>query len=147
MTAEITGGRGGGSGNQTIPVMFSTTPAVNINNTPNVIVNNTFGIPIKEYVINNVAVTAPLIANATYTSSGFNYSKKLKGWVITDQTGTLIVESSHNGSLWRQISSSISVSAGTTEINVELLGAFYRVRYVNGAVAQTNFELTLFGVG
>ncbi|MEM4847321.1 MAG: hypothetical protein QW794_06160 [Thermosphaera sp.] len=69
-----------------------------------------------------------------------NYSK-LYVTVFANQAGTLYVEQSPDGSNW-DVSESISVSASVGVAVVREIAARYcRVRYVNGATAQTVFRL------
>jgi hypothetical protein len=152
LTAEITAGRGGGGANQAIPVVFPNAQTVSVSNSvaigsmPSVSIGNSY-LPISSYVATAITSVTPLAANATYTAASFISKEKLKGWVVTDQSGTLIPEFSRDNTTWRQPTASISINAGTTAINFECLGIYSRVRYVNGATAQGSFELALISIG
>ncbi len=96
----------------------------------------------------NIETTTPLTANAVYTgswldlgSSGYSYILAL---VYSDQSGTLYIEQSHDGStVIRQ--DSLSYTGGDTSGNlmkVQVMARYVRLRYVNGATDQTTFVLT-----
>jgi len=69
-----------------------------------------------------------------------NYTK-LYVTVFADQAGTLYIEQSPDGGNW-DVTESISVSANVGVAVVREIAAGYaRVRYVNGATAQTVFRL------
>lgn len=138
ITAEITAGRGGGGVNQAVPVILATSPNVNVTNT---------SLLSRLFTNNALFTNSILAANATYTSSGFFSPERLKGWIVTDQPGTLILESSRDNSTWRQPTASVPISAGTTAINFECLGYYSRLKYINGVTAQSSFELALMSIG
>ncbi|MEM4430207.1 MAG: hypothetical protein QXM08_03525 [Thermofilaceae archaeon] len=89
------------------------------------------------------STTTALAAGASWTSPTvdmLNHSK-LYVTVFADQAGTLYIEQSPDGTNW-DVSESISVSAGAGVAVVREIAARYcRVRYVNGATAQTVFRL------
>jgi hypothetical protein len=90
--------------------------------------------------------TTPLAANASWTSSTDSspYTRFICGSVYADQPGTLYVEQSPDGANW-DIVDSYSVSAGTgLKFSVEKVLPYARVRYVNGATAQTVFRLYVY---
>lgn len=92
---------------------------------------------------NVVSFTAPLLAAGTASSAPLQVSRALNitGTVFADQAGTAFVDQSGDGINW-DLTTSISVSANTgTQIDVELINQFYRVRYTNGGSAQTIFRL------
>ena len=123
---------------------------------------------VPEFNGSSVAVpvtSTPLAASATYTgethdrlnltagetalSGGIPLANqpgilvsKYKGIVYTDQTGTLYIEESNDGSTWTQ-TATVSVSADTfTDSGWYYLSKrYYRLRYVNGSTAQTTFVL------
>jgi len=89
------------------------------------------------------STTTALGAGASYTSGSFTVSGygRIVGTVFADQAGTLYVEQSSDGTNW-DASASVSVSASTpTSFSVEVVAPTARVRYVNGATAQTVFRL------
>ena len=91
--------------------------------------------------------TAPLGANASVTLGPYDaiIYKYVNITVFADQAGTLYIEQSSDGANW-DISESISVSANTGQgISREVIGRYVRVRYVNGATAQTVFRLYVWG--
>jgi len=94
-----------------------------------------------------VSTTTALGANSTYTSSkqtvaGFS---RLVGTVYADQDGTLYVEQSSDGTNY-DVTSSFSVTGGTgLGFSVEIVAPFARIKYTNGANAQTTFRLYAFG--
>jgi len=92
------------------------------------------------------STTTALAANASWTSASIdmlNYSK-LYVTVFADQAGTLYIEQSPNNINW-DVSESISVSANAGVAVIREIAARYcRVRYVNGAAAQTVFRLYIW---
>jgi len=92
------------------------------------------------------STTTPLTANASWTSASIdmlNYTK-LYVTVFANQAGTLYIEQSPDGTNW-DVTESISVSANVGEAVVREIAARYcRVRYVNGAAAQTVFRLYIW---
>ncbi|AXN53730.1 hypothetical protein SPS_19 [Sphingomonas phage Scott] len=59
--------------------------------------------------------------------------------VFTDQAGTLYIDKSTDGTTWRQAATA-SVAAGVNAtLEVKITCRYYRLRYVNGATAQTVF--------
>jgi hypothetical protein len=92
-----------------------------------------------------ILTTTPLDANASFTSSSFDLSsyewRHFIATVYADQAGTLYVEQSPDGTNW-DISESLSVSAGVgASLEVVIKSRYVRVRYVNGATAQSVFRL------
>jgi hypothetical protein len=92
------------------------------------------------------------LVGSTTTALGANASVTLGPWdaidfrsitisVFADQPGTLYIDQSPDNSNW-DISEAISVSANVGQgIVRELAARYVRVRYVNGATAQTVFRL------
>ncbi|OKH14822.1 hypothetical protein NIES592_08065 [Fischerella major NIES-592] len=138
ITAEITAGRGGGGGqNQSVPVAINNVPSVNISGTPTVSINRNNS--------TSQITSTPLTANANYTSSAQFLSEYsvIRGWVHTDQPGTLVLEQSHTttDTSFKQIESSISCVAGITTFEQKVYGAYARVNYTNGSNAQGSFSI------
>jgi hypothetical protein len=90
--------------------------------------------------------TSPLAANGSWISavdSGLN-TGRVVGTVFADQPGTLYVEQSPNNVNWDVVDGfSVSVNVGLG-FSVEKVCPYVRVRYVNGATAQTVFRLYVF---
>jgi hypothetical protein len=89
------------------------------------------------------STTTALAANASVTLGPYdalNY-KYINISVFADQPGTLYIDQSPDGTNW-DVSESISVSANAGQaISREIVARYVRVRYVNGATAQTTFRL------
>lgn len=86
-------------------------------------------------------------ANAVLTSKTFMVSAfdKIVGSVYADQTGTLDVNQSYDGTHW-DVQSSITVSASTpTGFNISVVAPYAQLVYTNGATAQTVFRLHVGG--
>ena len=89
------------------------------------------------------STTTALGANASYTSGSFTVSGygRIVGSCYADQAGTLYVEQSSDGTNF-DVQSTFSYSAGALlGFSVEVVAPTARVRYVNGATAQTVFRL------
>ena len=90
--------------------------------------------------------TTALAASASWTSAVDSdpATGRIVGSVYADQAGTLYVEQSPNGTNW-DVVDSFSVSAGAgLGFSVEKVCPYARVRYVNGATAQTVFRLYVY---
>ncbi|AVX21588.1 hypothetical protein SAMN02745885_01663 [Carboxydocella sporoproducens DSM 16521] len=134
LTAEITGGRGGGGASQSISVYAPAGVSAYMRNRRTVYTDS----------------TTALAASATYTGStrdlgtdGNNYPAFAIARAYADQPGTLYIEQSRDGTIWRSaVGDSIALAAGETRtLTVRLLARYWRVKYVNGATAQGSFEL------
>lgn len=93
------------------------------------------------------STNVPLAANVVLTSKTFAVSAfdKIVGSVFADQTGTLDVYQSYNGTDW-DVQSSITVSASTpTGFNISVVAPYAQLVYTNGATAQTTFRLNVGG--
>jgi hypothetical protein len=93
----------------------------------------------------SLLTSTPLAENASYTSSSDDRSARTHRTVIAhayaDQPGTLYIEQSPDGTNW-DISESTSVAANTgTALITVVKSKYVRIRYVNGANAQTVFRL------
>lgn len=61
---------------------------------------------------------------------------------VSDQAGTIRIESSLNGSTWYRATADVAVAANTPVIlSIPISSQFHRAVYVNGATAQTSFKL------
>jgi len=69
-------------------------------------------------------------------------------WVYADQSGTLNLRESHNGTNWTT-TNSLSISAGITNIMnwFKLTRRYAKIEYVNGGVAQTEFIVLQYFLG
>lgn len=144
LTAEITGGRGGNSAGEAIPV------------------NLTHGITIssgslwnQERLNNYEDTTTPLAGGGTFTGTtrdmGAAYAGNGSGALsfgqclaamFTDQPGTLIIEMSNNATTWRTMREvAYAANAPMTIITVPLVMRYWRVRAINGATAQGAFHV------
>jgi hypothetical protein len=89
------------------------------------------------------STTTPLGVGGTYAAPSkdvFAY-RKIIGTIKTDQNGTLYIEQSPDGTNW-DVSDSIAITGGTgVGFTVPIVGYRARIRYVNGAVAQTYLRL------
>ena len=89
------------------------------------------------------ATTTALGSNGTFATGTLNSDTydSIVGSVFADQTGTLYVEQSFDGTNW-DVSKSIAVTASAGQaINEPLVAPYFRARYVNGATAQGAFRL------
>jgi hypothetical protein len=90
--------------------------------------------------------TTALAAGASWTSTVDSdpATGRIVGSVYADQAGTLYVEQSPDGTNW-DVVDSFSISAGAgLGFSVEKVCPYARVRYVNGATAQSVFRLYVF---
>jgi len=97
----------------------------------------------KAYKILAGSTTTPLAANASVTLGPWDAIdwKDVLISVFAEQAGTLYYEQSPNNVNW-DISEAISVSANAGQgIVREIIARYIRIRYVNGATAQTAFRL------
>ena len=96
--------------------------------------------------LNFIHSTTALGISATFTGVSMNLGQSHsilthRAIVFADQAGTLYLEQSRDGSTWRTTKTQ-AVTASTPFIVEDLVAMQYlRVRYVNGGVAQTAFEL------
>jgi hypothetical protein len=91
----------------------------------------------------HASTTTPLAANGSWTSAvdSTTNTGRLVGSVFADQAGTLYIEQSPDNTNWDVVDSfSVSANAGLG-FSVEKVVPYIRVRYVNGATAQTVFRL------
>ena len=91
--------------------------------------------------------TTPLSGGATYTGTGEQNDLPDVGCsCYSDTTGTLYFDFSVDGTNWRTFpTTGFAVSAGIHEFHTAVkLGREFRVRFVNGASAQSTFQLTVY---
>lgn len=133
-------------GSTTLPTGQSGNP-----NVPVTLDGSTFKVPTDHESTLQLTVdstTTALAASGTYTTSAaVNVSamRRVFGTVISDQSGTLYVQQSPDGSNW-DVQSSFSVAANDaagqgTSFSVDVAAPSARLHYVNGATAQTVFRL------
>ena len=91
--------------------------------------------------------TAPLAADGEY-STGILLSDvydRVTGSVFADQAGTVYIEQSGDGENWDVVSGSGEGTAVTADtgaaISEELVLPYYRVRFENGEIEQTEFRI------
>jgi hypothetical protein len=92
------------------------------------------------------STTTPLTANATWISPTESDLKtgRIVGSVFTDQPGQICIDQSPDNVNW-DVSDCFAVSAGSgLGFSVEKIVQHARVRYVNGATAQTVFRLYIY---
>lgn len=96
------------------------------------------------------STSIPLAASGTYTSANPILSAgnaRIVGTVYSNQAGTLNVDQSADGVNW-DATTSVAVTASTPTIfSVESIAPYARLRYVNGAAAQTVFRLYAYTRG
>lgn len=101
---------------------------------------------ISHYLATVERTSTALGANASYTSRTFvaQNLESIGFYAFADQAGTVHYDVSFDGSTWRTVRS-VSVSANTS-VSDEFrpTGHFVRLRYVNGATAQSSFDFTIF---
>jgi len=103
------------------------------------------------FVSTDNSTATPLLANITYTGTWEDVSDyaSLSVSVVTDQIGTLYIDSSSDGV---NLDRSLQLSDGTTVLNalhtIVTITQFYRIRLVNGTADQTYLRLqTIFNRG
>ncbi|MHA6488027.1 phage-like element PBSX protein XepA [Bacillus cabrialesii] len=94
-----------------------------------------------------ILTNAPLKATEAYSQIGQDrlgtvLISKVKGWAYTDREGTLFVEESENNNVWTT-TAAVNVASGVlTETDwVYLSKRYYRFRYVNGNLQQSEFAV------
>lgn len=90
--------------------------------------------------------TTALAGAATFTGStldlGANHSfNRHRATVFADQAGTLYLEESRDGSVWRTISTQPVTASTFLSAEALITQRYVRVRYLNGATLQGAFEL------
>jgi hypothetical protein len=97
--------------------------------------------------------TPPLAASATWYEGGastfWNYRIQerpvdyVRALVYSDKEGTLYLDQSDDGGSTSNVLAGVSVSAGVAAVLpwTKLTKGWYRLRYVNGATAQTSFRI------
>lgn len=89
----------------------------------------------------NLAISAVYTGTSRDAGSTVAYQMFIAR-AFADQAGTLYVEDSTDNVLWRTVAS-VAITAGECKtIESKVLARYNRVKYINGAVAQTAFRLT-----
>lgn len=132
LTAELTGGQGDSSPAKALGVLLAGTATVAgtvTSNSSNTFYNDT---------------TTALAASGTFTGTArdFGVSPQVGRKVFSvngfaDQAGTLFVDMSNDNVTWRQAKKGTCLAGDSVDLNVAVVTRYYRVRWVNGATAQT----------
>lgn len=132
LSVEVSGGQGSVAGAQAVPV-YLTGPA------PIAVANN------AQFYNDSIILLA---ANGVFVGtardfggSGQSGRKQMSATVFADQDGTLFIYMSNDSVTWRQAGKSNCLAGDSTILSVPLCTRYYRVGYVNGAVAQAAFML------
>ena len=110
----------------------------------------TYAVPaffISHYKATVERTTTALAANASYTSRTYiaQNLEDIGFYVYADQAGTVYYDVSFDGSTWRTVKSvSVSAGASLSDYLHPIPGHYVRLRYVNGATAQSAFDFTIF---
>lgn len=94
----------------------------------------------------NAETTTALGANATFTGTSRDEGatatfNEFAAAAFADQAGTLIIDNSTDGTTWIE-AVRVTVPAGEgRSLSVPALTRYHRVRFINGAVAQTSFAV------
>ncbi|MCY8544378.1 phage-like element PBSX protein XepA [Bacillus vallismortis] len=103
--------------------------------------------------VSNLSGVAEILTNAALKATeaysqlgqdrlGTVLISKVKGWAYADREGTLFVEESENNNVWTT-TAAVNVSAGVLRETdwVYLSKRYYRFRYVNGNLQQSEFAV------
>ena len=148
LTTEVIAGRGGGGGNQAIPVTGSGGGSLLVAN------SSTLPLFVADVQSNTIEFASPLTANQSLQGTSRDSAglrNVVRGWVFTDQNGTLFADQSTDNSTYRQ-TYSFSITGNASQVTpyeFKLLARYWRLRYANGAVAQTTMQViaTQFNIG
>lgn len=94
-----------------------------------------------------VHTTTVLAGLAVYTSDWMRVDQydRITGLVFSDQSGSLVIQQSTDGSNVDFAHSAISVTGGTgEEIDFKIYGEWFRAVYTNGATPQGSFRMALY---
>lgn len=95
-----------------------------------------------QFIVNTVAQAAGATVNGATLDLGVNSPVNLhRAHAFADQPGTLNVQQSRDGTIWRTTMSAAVVANTPTVLEDKVLMRYVRVQYVNGATIQTTFEL------
>jgi hypothetical protein len=90
--------------------------------------------------------TTPITGSGTYTSSAIDglTLKRVTGTVYADQDGTLNIQESKDGTTYRTTVTQAITASTPYAFDAIFHSRYIRLNYVNGAVAQTVFELVAY---
>jgi hypothetical protein len=90
--------------------------------------------------------TTPITGSGTYTSSAIDglTLKRVTGTVYADQAGTLNIQESKDGTTYRTTVTQAITASTPYAFDAIFHSRYIRLNYVNGAVAQTVFELVAY---
>jgi hypothetical protein len=101
----------------------------------------------KVQIENNTTV---LGASATYTGASFdtmadgvNYTW-LTGLAFSAQAGQWLVDQSDDGTNWYNTDATNLTANTPSKMIVDIVARYVRIRYINGATAQTSFKLAAY---
>lgn len=143
VTAELVGGRGGGNANQAVPVV-SLGGIYNVNGS---------SVTVFDGITSNTDFGMAMVANANQTGASRDANSKntIRGLVLTDASGTLFIDQSIDNVNWIQTQtfSIVGNAAQATLFEFKLTLRYYRLRYSNGATAQTTLRIisSQFNIG
>jgi len=100
----------------------------------------------SERVTSFIETTTALGASASFTGQSINLGTnrdvyEVRYYVFADQSGTLYVDASRDGSTWRTINTTSITANNGTIVTISVATQYIRCRYTNGATAQGVFEL------
>jgi hypothetical protein len=110
----------------------------------------TYAVPaffISHYHATVERTTTALGANASYTSRTYiaQNLEKIGFYAFADQPGTIYYDVSYDGSTWRTVRSvSLLANQAVADTLDNIPGHFVRLRFVNGATAQTSMDFTIY---
>ncbi|BAZ39413.1 hypothetical protein NIES4101_53660 [Calothrix sp. NIES-4101] len=141
LQAEIANGRNNGSAGNAIATQI-TNGTITISNT---------AFTANENASLNTETGVALTGNGTFSGSTRNTSSArntIRLVAVPDQSGTLFLDQSPNGTLWFQ-TAQFACTAGVNLFEQKVYLPQYRVRYTNGATAQGSFNLysMMFSIG
>lgn len=95
------------------------------------------------------STTTALGSDGTYTTANavlVSQHKTITGSAYSDQSGTLLVEQSPDGTNW-DVQSTVTVtgSSASSGFEVTVVAKYARLSYTNGSTAQTSFRLYAWG--
>jgi len=93
-----------------------------------------------------IDTTTTLAASAVYTGSTINTSteRRITGIVAADKNGTFTIEASVNGTNWYTVYTQEITNETPHGFDVPCYTEYTRVKYTNGAEAQTSFILVAY---
>lgn len=98
------------------------------------------------YRIRKAFTSTVLNASAAYTSESIHVNQfdRLTGIAFSDQSGSLDIEQSIDGTNW-DFKTTVAVTGATgKEFDVKVYGEWARLKYTNGATNQNTFRLAVY---